>query len=288
MANRPRLRRCGRYSPTRNPTLGVGCHIVLTDGIPVSPPHEQIAARSSHRTHHWTQRHRTRFQNTSIPRSSTSSKPSCAASIAPAEDILHRSRSPRSKSSSAQASASPTSTPTNTPTSSPRVARCQSSGPCGESPASPPSAIPFEPAWSLDLQPRQPPAPPRCQNASNSPALSTSTPSLKSFMPQYRSSPPNGTVAISATGELDRPPPSPRSSAPCHGTGTYELCCHPGYNDADLDLVTTRLRAHRDVERNALLSRRFPKHPLLNPPHPRWSATETLALGVGRISSSPT
>jgi predicted glycoside hydrolase/deacetylase ChbG (UPF0249 family) len=63
----------------------------------------------------------------------------------------------------------------------------------------------------------------------------------------------DGTVAISATGELNTAtlgellravPPS----------GIYELCCHPGYNDADLDRVTTRLRAHRDAEREALLT----------------------------------
>ena len=36
--------------------------------------------------------------------------------------------------------------------------------------------------------------------------------------------------------------------------GTFELCCHPGYNDSDLDRIPTRLRAHRDIERNALLT----------------------------------
>jgi hypothetical protein len=37
-------------------------------------------------------------------------------------------------------------------------------------------------------------------------------------------------------------------------TGTYEICCHPGYNDGELDRITTRLRAHRDVERESLLA----------------------------------
>jgi chitin disaccharide deacetylase len=36
--------------------------------------------------------------------------------------------------------------------------------------------------------------------------------------------------------------------------GTFELCCHPGYNDGDLDRITTRLRTHRDLERSALLT----------------------------------
>ena len=63
----------------------------------------------------------------------------------------------------------------------------------------------------------------------------------------------DGTVAISATGQLDSASLAQVLAAlPPHGT--YELCCHPGYNDRDLDRVTTRLRAHRDVERAALLS----------------------------------
>ncbi len=63
----------------------------------------------------------------------------------------------------------------------------------------------------------------------------------------------DGTVAISATGELD----AGTLRETLRGlpeTGTYELCCHPGYNDGDLDRVTTRLRAHRDVERESLLA----------------------------------
>jgi hypothetical protein len=36
--------------------------------------------------------------------------------------------------------------------------------------------------------------------------------------------------------------------------GTFELVCHPGYNDRDLDGITTRLRAHREIEMQALLS----------------------------------
>jgi predicted glycoside hydrolase/deacetylase ChbG (UPF0249 family) len=62
----------------------------------------------------------------------------------------------------------------------------------------------------------------------------------------------DGTIGISATGDLYGETlhqilyAMPRE-------GTFELCCHPGYNDSDLDRITTRLRAHRDIERNALL-----------------------------------
>ncbi|MGD0445709.1 MAG: ChbG/HpnK family deacetylase [Edaphobacter sp.] len=62
-----------------------------------------------------------------------------------------------------------------------------------------------------------------------------------------------GSIGISATGNLygetlreilQAMPPE----------GTFELVCHPGYNDRDLDRITTRLRAHREIERNALLA----------------------------------
>jgi chitin disaccharide deacetylase len=63
----------------------------------------------------------------------------------------------------------------------------------------------------------------------------------------------NGTIGISATGDLNITTLSQTLSAlPQHGT--FELCCHPGYNNADLDAVATRLRGSRDIERSALLS----------------------------------
>jgi hypothetical protein len=42
-------------------------------------------------------------------------------------------------------------------------------------------------------------------------------------------------------------------------SGIWELVTHPGYSDADLDRVRTRLHASRDVERAALLTlKEFP------------------------------
>jgi hypothetical protein len=38
--------------------------------------------------------------------------------------------------------------------------------------------------------------------------------------------------------------------------GTWELVTHPGYNDADLAGVTTRLKESREIERQALLGGR--------------------------------
>jgi hopanoid biosynthesis associated protein HpnK len=63
----------------------------------------------------------------------------------------------------------------------------------------------------------------------------------------------DGTLGISATGQLT-PTTLTELLRALPPTGTYELCCHPGYNDADLDRVATRLRAHRELEREALLA----------------------------------
>jgi predicted glycoside hydrolase/deacetylase ChbG (UPF0249 family) len=62
----------------------------------------------------------------------------------------------------------------------------------------------------------------------------------------------DGTAAISATGQLNSTTLGEILRA-LPASGTYEICCHPGYNDSDLDRVRTRLRGEREVERTALL-----------------------------------
>jgi len=60
----------------------------------------------------------------------------------------------------------------------------------------------------------------------------------------------DGTIAVAGTGTLDAA--TLRSLLEQLPAGTWELVTHPGYNDADLARVRTRLRASRDVERLAL------------------------------------
>jgi predicted glycoside hydrolase/deacetylase ChbG (UPF0249 family) len=62
----------------------------------------------------------------------------------------------------------------------------------------------------------------------------------------------NGTFGISATGQLNTQTLTETLNA-LPSEGVFELCCHPGYNDRDLDAVNTRLRGTRDIERIALL-----------------------------------
>jgi predicted glycoside hydrolase/deacetylase ChbG (UPF0249 family) len=85
---------------------------------------------------------------------------------------------------------------------------------------------------------------------------------LNSFEPHFRRLAPirdrkvlttGGTVGVSATGTLNATTLTQILRA-LPAEGTYELVCHPGYNDRDLDRVTTRLRAHREIEMQALLS----------------------------------
>ena len=60
-----------------------------------------------------------------------------------------------------------------------------------------------------------------------------------------------GALGVAATGSLDR-----ETLAEMLGRlpeGLWELVCHPGYDDDDLAAVTTRLRSQRETERRALL-----------------------------------
>ena len=63
---------------------------------------------------------------------------------------------------------------------------------------------------------------------------------------------PDGTFAIVATGTLDER--SLRHMVEGLPEGNWELVCHPGYNDADLRNVHTRLRESREQELRILTS----------------------------------
>ncbi len=62
----------------------------------------------------------------------------------------------------------------------------------------------------------------------------------------------DGTVGIAATGVLDQKMLTAILNA--LPEGTWELVCHPGYSDADLQSAGTRLLKSREVELDALTS----------------------------------
>ena len=106
---------------------------------------------------------------------------------------------------------------------------------------------PFEPEWAVRASPRA------------SWLRSAEVFALRRFGPYFRRliaeegfTTTDGTVAVAATGTLDRA--GLQSLVEKLPEGTWELVTHPGYNDADLDRVRTRLRESRNVEREALLS----------------------------------
>ena len=63
---------------------------------------------------------------------------------------------------------------------------------------------------------------------------------------------PDGSVGVLVTGVLD--PTYFANIAEILPEGTWEFVCHPGYNDAELDQVRTRLRKSREDELEVLTS----------------------------------
>jgi predicted glycoside hydrolase/deacetylase ChbG (UPF0249 family) len=63
---------------------------------------------------------------------------------------------------------------------------------------------------------------------------------------------PDGTVGIVSTGAIDAG--LFRSIVDKLPEGTWEFVCHPGYNDAELESIRTRLRESRAQELRLLTS----------------------------------
>jgi len=82
---------------------------------------------------------------------------------------------------------------------------------------------------------------------------------LRSFAAQFHErmrraglATPDGVVGVIETGSFDRS--LLRQALADLPEGTWELVCHPGYDDADLRAAGTRLLASRDQERQLLTS----------------------------------
>jgi predicted glycoside hydrolase/deacetylase ChbG (UPF0249 family) len=215
-----------------HPTLGVGCHIVLTDGAPVSPPG---SIRSL------------------IGADGINLRPSLVDFVQALllgrineEEVAHEALAQIEKLQRAGINITHFDTHKHTHLF-PAIARplLQVADHCGI------RAIrnPFEPDWSLALDHGS------CARRLAIRLIGCLRPRFEAH-PQLRDGrvlTTDGTAAISATGQLDAATLAEILRA-LPSMGTYELCCHPGYNDGDLDRIATRLRAQRDIEREALLS----------------------------------
>jgi predicted glycoside hydrolase/deacetylase ChbG (UPF0249 family) len=104
---------------------------------------------------------------------------------------------------------------------------------------------PFEPVWAVRATPRAP-----LIRRAEETALRRFEPALCRIIAEEGLTTTDGTVAVVGTGSLDGD--ALRSLLRQLPTGTWELVTHPGYNDAELARIRTRLRASREIEMKAL------------------------------------
>lgn len=111
---------------------------------------------------------------------------------------------------------------------------------------------PFEPSWALRAMVGAP-----WLRLAQVSALRWLEPVCRRIIAHEGFSTTDGTIAVAGTGSLDTA--TLRSLLQQLPAGTWELVTHPGYNDADLARVRTRLRDSRDIERAALAAiKEFP------------------------------
>jgi chitin disaccharide deacetylase len=117
---------------------------------------------------------------------------------------------------------------------------------------------PFEPAWAVRATAGAGWA--RCMEVS---LLRNLEAHCRRIIAREGSATTSGTIAVVGTGVLDAA--AVRSLLSVTPDGTWELVTHPGYNDSDLAKVRTRLRASREIERQALGAiREFPQIELIS------------------------
>lgn len=104
---------------------------------------------------------------------------------------------------------------------------------------------PFEPEWAVRATPRA-----GLVRSAEVFALRHLEPYFQRLIAREGFLTTDGTIAVAGTGVLDAA--MVRSLMNRLPTGTWELVTHPGYNDADLAKVRTRLRASREIEQKAL------------------------------------
>lgn len=211
-------------------TLGVGCHIVLTDGEPIAPL-EQIPSLLGP-------------DGKSFRQDLYSFLFDLARGRIQEEEVLIESRLQIRRLQDAGLCVTHVDTHKHThvwPTVARAVVRA------AKETGVPAIRNPFEPQWSLALGDGR--LMRRLQVAG-----------MRYLQPQFLALPEirdgqvrttDGTIGVSATGNLNVN--TLHTILNTMPEGLWEIVCHPGYNDVELDRVTTRLRAHREIEYRALL-----------------------------------
>jgi hopanoid biosynthesis associated protein HpnK len=117
---------------------------------------------------------------------------------------------------------------------------------------------PFEPEWAVRVTPRA-----SLVRTAEVIALRQLGPFFRRILARANFISTDGTIAVAGTGTFNAD--TVRALLGEMPEGTWELVTHPGYNDADLEKVRTRLRASRDAERIALAAvRAFPSIDLVS------------------------
>ena len=208
-----------------NPTLDVGCHVVLVDGTPSAPHVHTLATGNRLRS--------------SLPRFILDLQRGRISE----SDIEQEATAQIQALQQQGLTVSHVDTHKHTHLF-PRVARplLRAAQACGV----PAIRNPFEPAWSASLT--RGPLLRKLEVA----ALRSFQSAFHRLTRQHNIATTDGCIGVSATGNLD--PQNLATLLQNLPPGTWELVCHPGYNDTDLAAITTRLRGTRDIEREALLS----------------------------------
>lgn len=111
---------------------------------------------------------------------------------------------------------------------------------------------PFEPAWSVRATPGAP-----ATRRFEVTLLRQFERAFRRIVAEEGFTTTDGAIGVLATGTLDTA--TITSLLAARPAGTFELVSHPGYHDADLARVRTRLLASRETERQALLTlQQFP------------------------------
>jgi chitin disaccharide deacetylase len=216
----------------QSPSLGVGCHVVLVDGTPALPPSEVPSLIDASSRNGTAFRLKLGTFVTDLLRGRISDEEIEAEATAQIKNLQ-------------QSGIHVTHLDTHKHTHTfPRVLRplIRAALTCGV------KAIrdPFEPNWALNAT----------ANAGHIRKMQVRL--LRSQSAAFREEvtragllTTDGAIGVLATGTLD-------AQTICNllyamPNGTWELVCHPGYNDAALQQQSTRLLASRDLERTALL-----------------------------------
>jgi predicted glycoside hydrolase/deacetylase ChbG (UPF0249 family) len=221
-----------------HPGLGVGCHVVLTGGTPVSPPRTVPSLLDTHGRH----------LRPSLPGFVLAvllGQLSASEAAVSEADVEREATAQIRKLQQAGIAVTHLDTHKHTHVL-PAVARplLRAAAATGV----PAVRNPFEDAWSRRLSRSTLPRAIQLSLARCLRARFLALPQLRSGALRTTA----GSIGIAATGSLDAA--TLRALLAALPDGLWELVCHPGYSDAALDAISTRLRGQRAIERDALLA----------------------------------